>query len=181
LCCKILISFRVGGADLSKTITVTTLLVITASFLMCQEKPPSSPSESSVADSFIGAWKFNPDKSLNSGTEGESINIELNDGAYKFTYDWLSEKGVQLNWWFVTDMKGGCVKHTQVNGEPMTSKSCVTRLSPRKFLDDTMLRDQYEVSSDGRTLKLHREFKVPPSVRMPKPKDAILIFDRVPR
>lgn len=170
-----------GGADVNRPITVATLVLVTVSFLMCQENSASSPSEASVTDSFIGAWKFNPDKSFRSGTERESINIELKDGAYKFTYDWLAENGTELNWWFVTEMKGGCVKHTQVNGEPMTSKSCVTRLSPRKFVDDTILRDQYEVSSDGRTLKLHREFKVPPSVRMPKPNDAILVFDRVPK
>ena len=166
---------------MTRTITVAALVVATVSLLMSQENQPSSQHESSAMDAFVGAWKFNPDKSLNSGTEREAINIELNGGAYKFTYGWLSEKGVQLNWWFVTDMKGGCVKHTQVNGEPITSKSCVTRLSPHTFVDDTILRDQYEVSSDGRTLKLHREFKVPPSVRMPKPKDAILVFDRVPQ
>ena len=167
--------------DLIKAISFATLLVATVSFLVCQENPPSSASEPSIKDDFIGAWKFNPDKSSHSGTEKETINIELKDGAYKFTYDWLSEKGVDLNWWFVTDMKGGCVQDTQVNGQPMTSKSCIKRLSPRKFVNDTILKDEYEVSSDGRTLKLHREFKVPPSVRMPKPKDAILVFDRVPQ
>jgi hypothetical protein len=33
---------------------------------------------------------------------------------YKFVYDLLAENGTELNWWFVTDMKGGCVKDTQV-------------------------------------------------------------------
>jgi len=172
---------RILERILNKAASIATSLVVTVAFLMGQEKPPSSPSESPVTDDFIAAWKFNPHKSVNSGTEKETITIELNDGAYKFTYDWLSEKGVELNWWFVTDMKGECVKHNQVNGEPMTTKSCVTRLSPRKFVDDTILRDQYEVSSDGRTLTLRREFKVPPAVRMPKPKDALLVFDKVPK
>jgi len=169
-----------GNRDLNKAITVATFMVVAVSLLMCQENPPSRP-ESSVVEGFIGSWRFNPDKSRNSGTERESINIELRDGAYKFTYDWLAENGTELNWWFVTDMKGGCVKHTQVNGQPMTSKSCVTRLSTRKFVDETILRDEYEVSSDSRTLKLHRKFKVPPTVRMSAPKDAILVFDRVPQ
>ena len=162
-----------------RAITLAMLLVATASFLVSEQNPPSSRAEPAVMDAFVGAWKFNPEKSSHSGIERESINIEVKDGAYKFTYDWLAENGTELNWWFVTDMKGGCVKHTQVNGQPMTSKSCMTRLSSHKFIDETILRDQYEVNSDGRTLKLHRQFKVPPSVRMTAPRDALLVFDRV--
>jgi len=33
--------------------------------------------------------EFNSDKSSHSGTKRESINIEVKDGAYQFTYDWL--------------------------------------------------------------------------------------------
>lgn len=141
---------------------------------------PSPPSQSSAVDAFIGAWKFNPEKSSHSGTERESINIELRDGAYRFTYDWLAENGTELNWWFATDMKGGCVALTQVNQQPMNGKSCVTRLTSHKFVDTHLFKDEYEVSSNGRTMKLHRKFIVPPSVRMTAPKDAILVFDRVP-
>lgn len=164
------------GRGVNKMIAVLIFLLAAAS-LFSQDNPSPS-AERSTMDDFIGAWTFNPDKSSHSGTERESINIELKDGAYKFTYDWLAENGTELNWWFVTDMKGGCVKHTQVNGQPMSSRSCMKRLSPHKFVDDTMLTDEYEVSSNGRTLKLRRKFRVPPNVQMTAPKDAILVFDR---
>ena len=124
---------------MTKAIVVATLLFATISFLFCQENPPSSPPQSPTPDAFVGTWKFNPKKSSRSGTERESINIEVRDGAYRFTYDWLAENGTELNWWFVTDMKGVCVAHTQVNGQPMTSKSCVTRLTSHKFVDETIL------------------------------------------
>jgi hypothetical protein len=164
---------------LNKLLAVATLLLASVSLLMCQENPSTSAREPVTAQDFIGAWKFNPDKSSHSGTERESINIELKGDDYKFTYDWLAENGTELKWWFVTDMKGTCVNHTQVNGQPMTSKSCITLLGRNKFVNDTsIVREEYELSSNGRNLKINRSYKIAPSGKTP-PKNIKLVFDRV--
>ncbi len=99
-------------------------------------------------------------QSSRSGIERELITIDTQGNGYKFVYDWLGENGTELNFWFVTDMKGACVKETQVNGRPMTSKSCITRLDSRAFVNDTwVLKDEYKVSSDGQTLTVHRTLR----------------------
>jgi hypothetical protein len=149
---------------------------------VCQESPSSSSPTKSSSDDFVGAWQLNPGKSPHSGIERESITIEAKDGEYKFTYDSLSENGTELNWWFSTDMKGDCVKATQVNGRPINGEDCITRLGPRKFVNENaILKDVYEASSDGRTLKLHRHFKAPSSVMKGASKEAIRVYDRVPQ
>jgi len=127
---------------------------------------------------FVGAWKLNTDKSSHSGIERESIQIDSQGDQYKFVYDRLGENGTELNWWFVTDMKGECVPHTLVNGKPMSSNSCITRSSPRKFVDDTkFLHEDYEVSSDSRQLIVHTQLKLQdPGKPLPVVKS---VFDRV--
>jgi hypothetical protein len=142
---------------------------------------PPHPSAPSAADEFTGAWKLNTNKSSRSGIEREVITIEIQGNDYKFLYDWLAENGTELNWWFVTDMKGACVKNTQVNGRPMSGKSCITRIDSRTFVDDTaILKDEYRVSSDGQELIVHRTFVIPPPVGRTGPRKVKLVFDRVP-
>ena len=101
-----------------------------------QEKQPPLAS-SVVADPFIGTWRLNTDKSSRSGIEKESITIESWGNEFKFLVDSLGENGAHLHYWFVTDMKGGAAKHTQVDGRPMSSESCITRLDSNRFVNDT--------------------------------------------
>ncbi len=133
--------------------------------------------QAASTDDFIGTWNLNTKRSSGSGIEKESIRIESQGGQYKFVCDQLGENGTELNWWFVTDMKGACVKHTQVNGQLMTSKSCISRISSRKFVDDqAIVHEEYELSSDGRRMTVHRSFKGRPTGKsLPSVK---LVFDR---
>lgn len=123
-----------------------------------QERPSDAPiPKQREGDRFIGEWKLNADKSSRVGIESESIKIESTGSDYRFEYDQGGENGTVLHWWFVTDMKGGCVKHTQKNGQPMSSQSCVERIDATRFFDKTLFgKDEYEVSRDGRRMTLHR-------------------------
>jgi len=144
-----------------------------------QERPPDAAvAKLETGDRFIGEWKLDTERSSRTGIESEVVKIENSGGEYKLAYDWAAENGTVLHWWIVTDMKGGCVKQTQTNGKPMTSQSCITRLGPDRFIDDTFLiKDEYEVSKNGQTLTIHRTFKMSPNGRqLPKSK---LVFARV--
>lgn len=128
--------------------------------LLCssQERPSDvlTP-KPNTSDHFLGEWKLNPEKSSRAGIESETIKIETTANDYRFEYDQAFENGTVLHWWFVTDMKGGCVKQTQKNGQPMSSQSCVERLNANKFFDKTKFgKDEYQVSRDGRRMTLHR-------------------------
>ena len=153
------------------------VLVILAGVLLASVAVAVSQ-EAASTDVLTGTWNLNTNKSSQSGIERESIRIELAGDQHKFVYDRLGENGTELNWWFVTDMKGDCVNHTQVNGQPMTSKSCISRLGPRTFVNDTaILHEKYELSSDGRKMVVHTKFKGHPTGRsLPEQK---LVFDRV--
>jgi hypothetical protein len=159
---------------------IIVVLLLTASPLpgLSQEKQPLPLS---TTDRFVGMWKLNTDKSSRSGIDRESISItrvESEENEFKFVFDWLGDNRTELQWWFVTDMKGGISKHTQVNGRPMTSKSCITRLDSNTFVDDTkILKDEYKVSADGQTLIIRRNFKQ--SLNDKKLPEERLVFDRV--
>jgi hypothetical protein len=145
---------------------------------LSQEKLPVVPP---TTDRFVGMWKLNVDKSSRSGIDKESISIttvESEEKEFKFVFDSLGDNRTELRWWFVTDMKGGVSKHTQVNGRPMTSESCITRLDSDTFVDDTkILKDEYKVSADGQTLTVRRNFKQ--SFNGKKLPDQKLVFDRL--
>jgi len=146
-------------------------LLVSSTLAVCQQP--------ALSDNFVGTWQLNANKSSRSGVERESIQIDFQGGQYKFVCDRLGENGTELNWWFQTDMKGECVILTGVDGKPMSGTSCVTRLSPRKFVNDTkIIHEEYQVSSDGRQLINHTKFKLEyaPGKRLPEVK---LVFDRV--
>jgi hypothetical protein len=145
---------------------------------LSQEKQPVTPP---TTDRFVGMWKLNVDKSSRSGIDKESISIttvESEEKEFKFVFDWLADNGTELQWWFVTDMKGGVSKHTQVNGRAMSSESCITRLDSDRFVDDTkILKDEYKVSADGQTVTVRRTYKQ--SFNGKKLPEYKLVFDRV--
>jgi len=123
-----------------------------------QERPSDAPiPKQNEGDRFIGEWKLNTEKSSRVGIESETVKIETAGNEYRFEYDRGAENGTVLHWWFVTDMKGECVKHTEKNGQSMSSQSCVKRLDGNRFVDSTIFgKDEYEVSRDGRRMTLHR-------------------------
>jgi hypothetical protein len=132
-----------------------------------------------ASDRFVGAWKLNTDKTTHSGIQGETITIELQGNNFKFTYDWMAENGTELHWWYVTDMKGSVVKPIQVNGQPMSGESRITRLASGAFkVESAILKDEYKVSADGKTMKLHRTFLVKTSPQR-IPEEVQLVFERV--
>jgi len=146
-----------------------------------QDKPPSSSPQIASpesADRFIGVWKLNVDKSSYTGMVREQITIEFSGGDVKFTYESLNENGVELNYSFLTDMKGGVVKQTQMDGRPMNSRSRITRLDSHRFREDSPIEvDESKVSSDGRSMEVKRTYilePLPPHV----PKRVRLVYDR---
>jgi len=131
-----------------------------------------------VADRFIGVWKLNADKTSRSGTVSELITIESQGKDFKFTYDWSAENGTELHWWYVTDMKGGIVKPTQANGQPMSGKPRITRIDSGSFkIESEVLKDIYKVSADGQTMKLQRKYLIDVAPHI-LPKEIRLVFDR---
>src|SRR5689334_12841896 len=139
-----------------------------------QERPPDAPTPKQIAtDRFIGEWKFNAKKSSRVGIESETIKIETTGSDYRFEYDQALENGTELHWWLVTDMKGGCVKQTQKNGEPINSQTCVLRLDANRFVDTNkppILKSEYQVSRDGQRMTARRTLLHT---------EATLVFDRV--
>ena len=106
----------------------------------------------SAPDNFVGEWKFNPEKS-SPGTQRASLKIELQGTDYKFTNDKLFDNGTELQWWFVTDMKGDCVKSTQLNGKPMGGETCMTRIDSNTFVrNDKLVTESYKVDPKKRTM-----------------------------
>lgn len=123
-----------------------------------QERPSDTPiPKPHTDDRFLGEWKLNAEKSSRVGIESETVKIETTGSEYRFEYDRGFENGTVLHWCFVTDMKGGCVKQTQKNGQPMSSQSCVKRLDANRFVDISIFgKYEYEVSRDGQRMTLHR-------------------------
>lgn len=128
------------------------LLVIGLAVFPLFYAPHERPSDTPIPrphtdDRFLGEWKLNPEKSSRVGIESETIKIEPTGSDYRFEYDQVGENGTVLYWWFVTNMRGVCVKHTQKNGQPMSSQSCVERLDANRFFDKTLFgKDEYELS-----------------------------------
>lgn len=133
-------------------------LVLIPLLYASQERPSDTPiPKPHTDDLFLGEWKLNTGKSSRVGIESETVKIETTGSEYRFEYNQGAENGTVLHWWFVTDMNGECVKHTQKNGQPMSSQSCVKRLDANRFFDKTLFgKDEYEVSRDGRRMTLHR-------------------------
>jgi hypothetical protein len=162
------------------------LKVLWVASLLCPTLPLSARQEAGTvpvnppaSDNFVGEWKFNPEKSPNSGgTATEVIKIEPDGSGYKFTYDWKADNGTELHWWFVTDMKGDCVHATQSNGHPMHGEDCLTRINSDAFMSDNSIStEQFKVKSKGQTLNLERTHKR--TFQGQKLPDARLVFDRV--
>lgn len=128
--------------------------------LLCaaQERPSDAPIPTPrPVDRFLGEWKLNTEKSSRVGLESETVKIDTAGSEYRFEYNLAGENGAVLHWWFVTGMKGECVKPNWPNGQKGTSQACVTRLDANRFVDKTLFgKDEYEVSRDGQRMTIHR-------------------------
>jgi hypothetical protein len=159
----------------------------------CHRRGPLSsgaPASPPASNPFVGTWVLNREKGPPSGIERESITIEPQGSDLKLTYDRLGENGTELQWWFVTDMKGGNVKPMQVNGLPMGGESRFTLLDPHTFVEDSMIRSdgralmsaRYKVSADGQTMMVHTTFGMsgvtPTGLTTPMP-GQVFVFDKV--
>jgi hypothetical protein len=111
-------------------------------------------------DPIKGVWRLNLDKSKNTLAvpESEVITIVVQDTSYKLTFDVKQSNGYSPNYDIVTDMKGGAVKPVNADGRGTNDSWRVTRQSVKAFDMELVggWTDKYEVSSDGKTLTLHR-------------------------
>ena len=165
----------------SKCLVLALLICTLSSKTLSQDQSPAAnPATSAAAsDRFLGPWKLNTDKTAHSGIRSETITIELQGMNFKFTYDTLAENGTESHWSCVTDMKGSVVKPAQVNGQPMNGKSRITRIDSGAFKEESaVVKDEYKVSADGKTLKLNRTFLVKTYPQI-IPEKVQLLFERI--
>jgi hypothetical protein len=140
---------------LMKTFVCTLLLTVAASSAFGQDVP--------TADPIKAVWKLNVEKSKNAmgARESEVITIVKEDRFYKLTFDVKQSNDYKSKYDIVTDMKGGTVKPVNADGRGTNDRWRVTRQNPKAFemqLQNRFgeWRDRYEVSSDGKTMTLHR-------------------------
>ena len=116
-----------------------------------------------TSDPIKGVWKLNLDKSKSAMAvpESEIITIVAQDSSYKLTFDVKQSNDYNPKYDIVTDMKGGTVKPVNADGRGTNDSWRVTRQGTKAF--DMELNsafggwtDKYEVSSDGKTMTLHR-------------------------
>jgi len=116
-----------------------------------------------AADPITGIWKLNVEKSKDARPlpNSEFITIVSQDTSYKFTFDIKQSNDYNPKFEIVTDMKGTPVKPINADGRGTNDTWRVTRQGRKAF--DMVLSsqgggwaDKYEVSSDGKTMTLHR-------------------------
>ncbi len=158
------------------------LLSIAAASAFGQDVPKPDPIK--------GVWKLNVDKSKNAMAipESEVITIVSQDSFYKLTFDVKQSNGYNPKYDIVTDMKGGTVKPVNADGRGTNDSWRVTRQATKAFDMELKNRfgewtDKYEVSSDGKTMTLHRvpstNNMVIEGVGLLREPQYVLVFDRV--
>lgn len=131
------------------------LLLLTVGPIFGQAAPSPDP--------IMGVWKLNVDKSQNTKPlpESEVITIASQDSSYKLTFDVKQSNGYNPKYDVVTDMKGTAVKPIYADGRGSSDLWRVTRQGTRGFDMELVSHfggwtDKYEVSSDGKSMTLHR-------------------------
>ena len=153
---------------------------------------PAAPGLTSQAgDRFIGTWKIDLAKTTAPGIAAETIIIEPQGASYKFIEDCVGENESRLHFWMVTDMQGGEVTLTQMNGQPMSGRWRFTRLSATAFVIESAGvipgKQEFEVSPNGQTLTVRDTLgNGSTTVIRTRPANGknviedILVFNRVP-
>jgi hypothetical protein len=129
---------------------------MTATSLFGQAAPATDPIQ--------GVWKLNVEKSKDAQPDPESEVITIapqDNSSYKLTFDVKQSNGYNPKYDILTDMKGSPVKPINADGRGTNDLWRVTRRGKKAF--DMELKtqfggwtDKYEVSSDGKTMTLHR-------------------------
>ena len=166
-----------------KTLICCAILLSLAASSLAQDLPKPDPIK--------GTWKLNADKTNSAmSPESEVITIVSQDNSYKLTFDVKQSNGYNPKYDMVTDMKGGTVKPVYADGRGTNDSWSVTRQGAKTF--DMELKgawtDKYEVSSDGKTMTLHRVSSKNAAVvggfiekdgTLRRQPQYILVFDRV--
>jgi len=139
---------------------ITLFLAACSSHKAAAPPAPAAPGLTSQAgDRFIGTWKIDLAKTTAPGIAAETIIIEAQGAAYKFTEDRVGENESHLHFWTVTDMQGTEVRLTQMNDQPMSGSWRFTRQSATAFVIESAGvvpgKQEFEVSPDGQTLTVH--------------------------
>jgi hypothetical protein len=126
-----------------------------------QPTMPAPPPPRVDADSIVGVWKLNVDKSTNPSAASELITIVSQGGDFKLTFDIKQDNEYNPHYEVLTDMKGATVKPTYLDGKQTSDAWRVTRRGPKAFEMQLLgpfggWKDEYEVSADGKSLVLHR-------------------------
>lgn len=128
------------------------LLSIAAVSAFAQDVPKPDP--------IRGVWNLNVDKSKNAMAipDSEVITIVSQGNSYKLTFDVKQSNGYNPKYDIVTDLKGGAVKPVYADGRGTNDSWRVTRQSTKAFDMELVggWTDKYELSSDGKTMTLHR-------------------------
>ncbi len=85
------------------------------------------------ADSIVGVWKLNVDKSTNPSAASELITIVSQGGDFKLTFDIKQDNEYNPHYEVLTDMKGATVKPTYLDGKQTSDAWRVTRRGPKAF------------------------------------------------
>jgi hypothetical protein len=117
----------------------------------------------SAGNPIIGVWKLNVEKSKDAMPlpESEVITIVSRDTSYRLTFDIKQSNGYNPKYDIVTDVKGATVKPIYADGRGSNDVWRVTRQGKKAFDMELNTQfggwtDKYEVSSDGKTMTLHR-------------------------
>ena len=167
------------------------VLAILLSCIVCLAKQSgqSTQTDRSSPDSFLGAWRFNPDKSSGAGLESKSIAIESQGTRYKLIIDCVQQNGVK--WYFsaTTNMNAEVVSTFDKTGKQTSQQWRVTRDGPSSFRLDWLgpygMQQRYEVTADGKTMTMHDVTASPKIIGgtykggRPVPVDHTEVFDRV--
>jgi hypothetical protein len=157
-CCRLIANQKFLGVSywvMKTLVCCAVLLSIAAASAFGQDVPKSDPIK--------GVWKLNVDKSKNvmAIPESEFIAIVSQGSSYKLTFDVKQSNGHNPKYDIVTDMKGGTVKPVNTDGSGTNGSWRITRQGTKAF--DMELKspfggwtDKYELSSDGKTMTLHR-------------------------
>jgi hypothetical protein len=171
-------------------------LFVPAILLSCivspaRESGPSAQANRSPSDAFLGAWRFNPDKSAHAGLESKSVVIEAQGSGYKLTIDYVQDNGVKWHFSANTTMKGEIVKTFDKDVKETKQEWRVTLSGPDAFTLEWLgpfgMQEKYQIDGDGKTMTI-RDVTVNPRIVGGKIDkngklvrvDRMEVFDRVP-
>lgn len=179
----------------SLTIKITFAGILLSSVLIpagrAQQPTNSSEPETVTSDPIVGSWKLDINKSTNPTVESELLTITREGLKFQLMFQATQSNGYNPQYQTVTDMNGTISSLVQTDGKPMSDEWRITRNQPNAFVVESVGRfggskQEYAVSSDGKTLTVH---DLPGSPRImvgvrdsdgtPHPIQQVLVFARI--